>query len=88
MARAVAQPKHTLHGGMEKQLEAELRRVQQFAGDVTLDPDTPHLKLILSDNGKQVKYSDVEQNLPDNPKIFILCYRFWKAGFLFRQISP
>ncbi|KAK2817612.1 hypothetical protein Q5P01_025803 [Channa striata] len=35
--------------------EAELKKVQQSAVDVTLDPDTAHLYLTLSDDGKQVK---------------------------------
>ncbi|XP_062295509.1 E3 ubiquitin-protein ligase TRIM21-like [Scomber scombrus] len=55
---------------MKKLFEAELKRVQQYAVDVTLDPDTAHPKLILSDDGKQVYDSDVEKNLPDNPERF------------------
>ncbi|XP_015259298.1 PREDICTED: E3 ubiquitin-protein ligase TRIM21-like [Cyprinodon variegatus] len=50
--------------------EAEMKRVQQSAVDVTLDPDTAHPKLILSDDGKQVKHGNVKKNLPDNPKRF------------------
>ncbi|XP_075945802.1 bloodthirsty-related gene family, member 16 [Anarhichas minor] len=53
--------------------EVELKRVQQSAVDVTLDPDTAHCHLILSDDGKQVKTGDVKKNLPDNPERFDSC---------------
>ncbi len=38
--------------------------------DVTLDPDTAHTNLILSDDGKQVRIYSIRQKLPDNPKRF------------------
>ncbi|XP_074489702.1 zinc finger protein RFP-like isoform X2 [Sebastes fasciatus] len=58
---------------MKKLFEAELKRVQQSAVDVTLDPDTANPKLILSDDGKEVKHGDVRKNLPDNPERFDSC---------------
>uniref|UniRef100_A0A8C9XBW9 Uncharacterized protein n=1 Tax=Sander lucioperca TaxID=283035 RepID=A0A8C9XBW9_SANLU len=73
VVKAVVQLEETLSKEMKKLLEAELKRVQQYAVDVTLDPDTAHPDLILSDDGKQVNDSDVRKNLPDNPERFSNC---------------
>ncbi|XP_062282389.1 E3 ubiquitin-protein ligase TRIM21-like [Scomber scombrus] len=67
VVKAVAQ----LEEMLSKQLfEAELKRVQQYAVDVTLDTDTANTWLILSDDGKQVYCGDMWMNLPDNPERF------------------
>ncbi|XP_051258021.1 E3 ubiquitin-protein ligase TRIM21-like [Dicentrarchus labrax] len=71
--RAVNQLEETLSKQMKKLFEVELKRVQQYAVDVTLDPDTAQPWLILSDDGKQVKHGDVKKNLPDNPQRFDYC---------------
>ncbi|XP_038561858.1 E3 ubiquitin-protein ligase TRIM21-like [Micropterus salmoides] len=71
VVRAVSQLEETLSKQMKKLLE--LMRVQQYAVDVTLDPDTAHPWLLLSDDGKQVKHVDIKKNLPDNPERFDTC---------------
>ncbi|XP_023125630.2 E3 ubiquitin-protein ligase TRIM21-like [Amphiprion ocellaris] len=64
---AVDQLEEAIGKEMPKLLrEAKLNRVQQFAVDVMLDPDTAHAALILSDDGKQVHHGVVKKNLPDN----------------------
>uniref|UniRef100_A0A671TM50 Uncharacterized protein n=1 Tax=Sparus aurata TaxID=8175 RepID=A0A671TM50_SPAAU len=73
VVRAVNQLEETLSKQMKKLFEAELKRVQQYAVDVTLDPDTAQPKLILSDDGKQVKHGDVRKKLADNPERFDPC---------------
>lgn len=55
---------------MKRLCKAEIQRVQQYAVDVTLDPDTAHPKLVLSENRKQVYHGDVAVSLPDNPERF------------------
>ncbi|XP_029963439.1 E3 ubiquitin-protein ligase TRIM39-like [Salarias fasciatus] len=70
VVRAVAQLEETLSKEMKKLFEADLKRKQQFAVDVTLDPDTANPHLILSDDGKEVSCGDVRKKLPDNPERF------------------
>ncbi|XP_049430820.1 E3 ubiquitin-protein ligase TRIM21-like [Epinephelus fuscoguttatus] len=71
VVRAVSQLEETLSKQTKKLFEVELKRAQQSAVDVTLDPDTAHPELILSDDGKQVKHGDDWENLPDNPERFV-----------------
>uniref|UniRef100_G3Q7T8 E3 ubiquitin-protein ligase TRIM39-like n=1 Tax=Gasterosteus aculeatus aculeatus TaxID=481459 RepID=G3Q7T8_GASAC len=69
VVRAVSQLEETLSKKIKKWF-AELKTVQMFAVDLTLDPETAHPRLILSDDGKQVKDGDVKKNLPNNPERF------------------
>nr|XP_040025461.1 E3 ubiquitin-protein ligase TRIM39-like isoform X2 [Gasterosteus aculeatus aculeatus] len=70
VVRAVSQLEETLSKKMKKWFGELMKKVQMFAVDLTLDPETAHCELIVSDNGKQVKHGDVEKKLPNNPKRF------------------
>ncbi|XP_034391712.1 E3 ubiquitin-protein ligase TRIM21-like isoform X1 [Cyclopterus lumpus] len=73
VVRAVSQLEETLSKKMKKLVKAEMKRVQKFAVDVTLDPKTAHPQLILSADGKQVKHDDEWGILPNNPERFSKC---------------
>ncbi|KTF90431.1 hypothetical protein cypCar_00017238 [Cyprinus carpio] len=53
--------------------ESVPKTMQLYGVDVTLDPDTAHPNLILFDHGKQVRYGDINLELPDNPERFDYC---------------
>ncbi|XP_073715853.1 E3 ubiquitin-protein ligase TRIM39-like [Misgurnus anguillicaudatus] len=73
LRRALTQLQKTLN---EKLTPTVLMKMQQYAVDVTLDPDTAHPELILSKDRKQVRDGDIKHKLPDNPE------RFDKAVFV------
>ncbi|KAF0022849.1 hypothetical protein F2P81_024830 [Scophthalmus maximus] len=66
----VAELQTMLFEEVKKFFEAELKRAQQYAANVTLDPDTANPWLVVSEDKKQVKFGRVSKNLPDNPKRF------------------
>ncbi|KAL6490934.1 hypothetical protein MHYP_G00012790 [Metynnis hypsauchen] len=67
---ALSQLQKSLNEKIRESVSAELKRIQQFAVDVSLDADTAHLDLKLSDDGKQVTHRNKKRKVPDNPKRF------------------
>ncbi|MEQ2216745.1 hypothetical protein XENOCAPTIV_021617, partial [Xenoophorus captivus] len=70
MVRAMNQLTEIIRNAMNKLQDAETKNVHQFAVDVTLDPDTAHPALVVSDDGKQVHHGDVWKKLPYQSKRF------------------
>ncbi|XP_072312748.1 E3 ubiquitin-protein ligase TRIM39-like isoform X2 [Eucyclogobius newberryi] len=73
-ARALSElEKHLSENFKQLPSRLELLRVKQFVVDVTLDPDTSHPRLVLSEDLKQVHLTDVKKKLPDSPLRFDTC---------------
>ncbi|CAL8290322.1 unnamed protein product [Lota lota] len=92
LRRSLDQLEETLNMEMKKLRAAELKRVQQYEVDVTLDPDTAHPCLTLSGDEKQVHCGGVVKNLPDNPKrftkkIYILTRQSFSSGRFYFEVQ-
>ncbi|XP_022058262.2 E3 ubiquitin-protein ligase TRIM39-like [Acanthochromis polyacanthus] len=68
---AVAQVKCRADVVVEKIPEIKMKRMKEHAVDLTLDTDTAHCCLLISQDGKQVVTAE-EQKLPNNPNRFQL----------------
>ncbi|XP_067267578.1 zinc finger protein RFP-like isoform X2 [Chanodichthys erythropterus] len=82
LRRALTRLQDTLQEKLTLTVSTDLKRMQQYEVDVTLDPDTAHPQLILSDDGKQVRHEHIEQKLPNNLERFDPCVGvLGKEGF-------
>uniref|UniRef100_A0A8C5APA3 Uncharacterized protein n=1 Tax=Gadus morhua TaxID=8049 RepID=A0A8C5APA3_GADMO len=87
LRRSLDPLEETLNIEMKKLRDAELKRVQQYEVDVTLDPDTASPSLILYEDGKQdnrkVMQLGITQRYPDHPQRFDYhrcCEVEWEGG--------
>ncbi|KAM9769910.1 E3 ubiquitin-protein ligase TRIM21-like [Menidia menidia] len=63
----------------------KVRRVQEYAADITLDSRTAHPRLVISVDGKQVHCGERHQLAPDNPERFdrvvcVLAHQGFSSG--------
>ncbi|KAK9524969.1 hypothetical protein VZT92_017325 [Zoarces viviparus] len=72
-----------LKNELKGQKTEEMKRIQKYAVDVVLDPDTAHPNIVLSADGKQAGRGELLHIVPDNPQRFdpVICV-LAKRGFL------
>ncbi|KAG8012432.1 Zinc-binding protein A33 [Nibea albiflora] len=92
VVRAVNQLEKTLCKKMKNLFAADLKRVQQYAVDVTLDPYTANPLVILSDDEKQVNCGDVKKNVLDNHErfdtcVFVLAKQSFSSGGFYYEVQ-
>lgn len=90
--RVACQLEETVKAEVKRLCETEFQRAQQCPVGVTLDPDTAHPKLVLSENKKHVFHCDVALSLPDNPERFypgvsVLGKEGFSAGRLYYEVQ-
>ncbi|KAL0993553.1 hypothetical protein UPYG_G00109640 [Umbra pygmaea] len=70
----------------------ELKKIQKYAVDISLSPKTANAFLSVSEDRKQVRYSDKRQDVPDNPKRFermsnVMCREAFSSGRYYWEVE-
>ncbi|XP_067307809.1 E3 ubiquitin-protein ligase TRIM39 [Pseudorasbora parva] len=73
LRKALTKHQEFLNGAMVKITGTELRRIEKFTVNVTMNPETAHPKLLLSEDDKQAGYGETRQIVSDNPWRFDQC---------------
>ncbi|XP_037531343.1 E3 ubiquitin-protein ligase TRIM7 [Nematolebias whitei] len=68
--RSVSKLETTLKEMLDKLSESEIKKLQKYSVDITLDPDTANPWLQLSQDRHQVRHLGAWQDLPDHPERF------------------
>ncbi|CAL8347561.1 unnamed protein product [Merluccius merluccius] len=77
LRRSLDQLEETLNMEMKKTLSMEMKKVpylrsslKKYACGLTLDPNTAHRRLSLSEDHREVKWVEEDQSYPDHPERF------------------
>ncbi|KAM9335772.1 E3 ubiquitin-protein ligase TRIM39-like [Symphorus nematophorus] len=83
MRTALSKVDNTLRNTLDSLKKEEMKKMQKYAVDVVLDPDTAHPNIVLSDDGKKAGRGELLHIVPDNPQRFdpVICV-LGKRGFL------
>ncbi|KAG7221472.1 hypothetical protein INR49_002447 [Caranx melampygus] len=83
MRRALSKVDDTLKKELNSLKKEEMKRMQKYAVDVVLDPDTAHPNIVLLADGKQAGRGELLHLVPDNPQRFdpVICV-LGKRGFV------
>ncbi|XP_054480828.1 E3 ubiquitin-protein ligase TRIM39-like [Anoplopoma fimbria] len=89
---AVTHLKRRVDEIMEELPEIKMKRKREHAVDLTFDPDTAFCELVISQDGKQVRNSDTELDLPTSPKRFkiypeVLAKEGFTAGKFYFEVQ-
>ncbi|XP_051800128.1 E3 ubiquitin-protein ligase TRIM39-like [Acanthochromis polyacanthus] len=87
LRRALSKLDNGLKEELERLKKEEMKRMQKYAVDVVLDPNTAHPNIVLSADGKQAGRGELLHIVPDNPQRFdpVICV-LSKKGFLSGRI--
>uniref|UniRef100_A0A3P9CPV1 Uncharacterized protein n=1 Tax=Maylandia zebra TaxID=106582 RepID=A0A3P9CPV1_9CICH len=92
LVKAVDELTETIKNEVKMIRDAQFNNIRQNAVDVTLDPNTAHPALILSNDGKQVHCDYEWKELPDSskrfePAISVLGTRGFSCGRLYYDVQ-
>ncbi|TKS93114.1 Zinc finger protein RFP [Collichthys lucidus] len=81
--KALSKVDYTVKNELDRLKTEEMKKMQKYAVDVVLDPDTAHPNIVLSLDGKQAGRGELLHIVPDNPQRFdpVICV-VGKRGFL------
>ncbi|XP_027893733.1 E3 ubiquitin-protein ligase TRIM39-like [Xiphophorus couchianus] len=90
--RALSRLDNTVRKDLDVLKKEEMRRMQKYAVDVVLDPDTAHPNIVLSSDGKQAGRGELLHLVPDisqrfDPVICVLSKKGFQSGRFYFQVA-
>ncbi|XP_028993617.1 E3 ubiquitin-protein ligase TRIM39-like [Betta splendens] len=90
--RALSKVDISLQTELDSLKSDEMKKMQKYAADVVLDPDTAHPNIVLSADGLQAGRGELLHIVPDNPQRFdpvicVLSRRGFLSGRFYFQVA-